>query len=130
MATEDPSASELTARRGASPLITLTDYERAAEESMEPGAHGYAFGGAGDEITLADNLASWRRLALRPRVLVGVGHRDPSVLLLGRRRPHPLVVAPMAFQRLAHRDGEIASAQAAAATDTIMCLSTHATTGL
>jgi 4-hydroxymandelate oxidase len=129
MATEDPSASELTATDAASPLISLADYERAAEQLMEPGAHGYFFGGAGDEITLADNLASWRRLAIRPRTLVGVGRRDPSVVLLGRPRPHPLIVAPMAFQRLAHREGEIATAQAAAATGTVMCLSTLGTTG-
>jgi 4-hydroxymandelate oxidase len=130
MATDDPSASELPTGGGPTPLISLADYERAAEGLMDPGAHGYAFGGAGDEITLADNLASWSRLALRPRVLVGVGRRDPSVTLLGKRRPHPLIVAPMAFQRLAHPDGEIATAQGAAATDTIMCLSTLATTGV
>lgn len=110
------------------PLISLADYERAAQASMEPGAHGYCFGGAGDEITLRDNEASWRRLALHPRALVGVGRRDPAITLLGRRRPHPLLLAPMAFQRLAHRDGEIATALAAAGTGSIMCLSTLATT--
>jgi len=91
MATEDRSR-----------LISLADYERAAQGSMQPGPHGYAFGGAGDEITLADNLASWRRLAIRPRMLVGVAERDPSVSLLGTRRPHPLIIAPMAFQRRGH----------------------------
>jgi 4-hydroxymandelate oxidase len=114
--------------RDQTPLISLADYERAAEASMEPGAHAYAYGGAGDEITLADNLAAWRRLAIRPRMLVGVGHCDPGVELLGVRRPHPLIIAPMAFQRLAHRDGERATARAAAATGTILCLSTLATT--
>jgi 4-hydroxymandelate oxidase len=117
MATDDRAAQ-----------ISLEDYERAAQATMDPGAHGYASGGAGDEITLADNLASWRRLAIRPRMLVGVEHRDPSVTILGKRRPHPLIIAPMAFQRLAHRDGELATAQAAAATGTVMCLSTLATT--
>lgn len=111
-----------------SQLISLADYERAAVASMQPGPYGYAFGGAGDEITLADNLASWRRLAIRPRMLVGVAQRDPSVSLLGTRRPHPLIIAPMAFQRLAHREGEIAMARAATATGTVMCLSTLATT--
>lgn len=95
---------------------------------MDPGAHGYCAGGAGDEITLRDNLESWRRLALVPRMLVGVGRRDPGTTLLGIRRPHPLIIAPMAFQQLAHREGEIATARAAAATGTIMCLSTLGTT--
>jgi 4-hydroxymandelate oxidase len=108
-------------------LISLNDYERAAEQTLPVGAHSYLAGGAGDELTLRDNLAAWGRLALRPRMLVGVGERDLSVELLGRRRPHPIVIAPTAFQRLAHRDGELATARAAAATDTVMCLSTLAT---
>jgi len=109
------------------PLVSLADYERAAAASMDPGAHGYAYGGAGEEITLRDNVAAWRRWAIRPRVLVGVGERDPSVSVLGVRRPHPVLVAPMAYQRLAHPDGETAMARAAAATGAVMCLSTLAT---
>ncbi len=109
-------------------LISLADYERAAEELIDPPAFGYFFGGAGDEITMRDNVAAWRRLAIRPRMLAGVAHRDPSVTLLGKRRPHPLIIAPMAVQRLAHPDGEIATGRAATATDTIMCLSTLGTT--
>jgi 4-hydroxymandelate oxidase len=108
-------------------LISLDDYERAAAEAMSPEALAYAAGGAGDEFTLRDNRDAWRRLAIRPRMLVGVGRRDPSVTLLGRPRPHPIVIAPMAFQRLAHREGELAMARAAAATGTVMCLSTLAT---
>ena len=61
-------------------------------------------------------------------MLVGVGQRDPAVTLLGRRRPHPLIVAPMAYQRLAHPEGETGTARAAAATGSIICLSTFATT--
>ncbi len=111
-----------------SELISLADYALAAERLLDPGALAYFAGGAGDEISMRDNIAAWQRLAIRPRTLVGVGHRDPSVTLLGRRRPHPLIVAPMAYQRLAHVDGEIATARAAAATDSIMCLSTFSTT--
>ena len=109
-------------------LITLADYERAAAEVLDAGPLSYIAGAAGDEITLRDNLAAWQRLAIRPRMLVGVGRRDLSVELLGARRPHPVLIAPTAFQRLAHPEAEIATARAAAATDTIMCLSTLATT--
>lgn len=109
-------------------LISLADYELAAAAVMEPGAHGYVAGGAGDEVTLRDNLEAWRRLAIRPRVLVGVGARDPGVELLGSRRAHPLLIAPMAFQRLAHPEGEVAMARAAQGTGAIMCLSTLANT--
>ncbi len=110
------------------PLVSLADYERAAAQRLGSRTAGYIFGGAGDEITLRDNVAAWRRLALLPRVLVGAGRRDPGIELLGVRRPHPLLIAPTAFQRLTHPDGEVATARAAAATSTIMCLSTLATT--
>jgi 4-hydroxymandelate oxidase len=111
-------------------LISLADYERAAAQRLAPGPHSYLAGGATDEITLRDNEAAWSRWAIVPRVLVGVAQRDPGVELLGRRRPHPVIVAPTAFQRLAHREGELATARGAAATDTIMCLSTLATSPL
>jgi len=45
-------------------LITLADYERAAAESLDVGVQAYYFGGAADEVTLGDNEAAWRRLAL------------------------------------------------------------------
>jgi 4-hydroxymandelate oxidase len=111
-----------------SELVSLTDYARAAADVLNAGALAYFAGGAGDEITMRDNIAAWQRLAIRPRTLVGVGDRDPAVTLLGRRRPHPIVIAPMAYQRLAHVDGEIATARAAAATESIMCLATFSTT--
>lgn len=92
------------------------------------GAHGYFAGGAGDEITLRDNEASWSRLALHPRVLVDVSERDLSVDLLGRRRAHPVVVAPMAYQKHAHPSGELGTAAAARATGSVYGLSTQSTT--
>ena len=94
------------------------------------GAHGYFAGGAGDEITLRDNEESWSRLALRPRMLVDVGERDPSVTLLGHDLSHPIVVAPMAYQKHAHAEGELAMVQAAAATDTTFVLSSQTTSSI
>jgi 4-hydroxymandelate oxidase len=112
---------------GPSPAThSLADYERAAAERMSDDALSYIGGGAGDEITLRDNEAAWRRLALRPRALGAPSGADPSVELLGVRRPHPILVAPTAFARLTHPDGELAIARAAAATSTIMCLATLA----
>jgi 4-hydroxymandelate oxidase len=111
-------------------LISIADYEAAAAEALDPGAAAYYFGGAADEITLRDNIAAWRRLAIMPRVLVGVAQRDTGVTLLGRPRPHPLVIAPTALHGLADPDGEVATARAAAATDTIVCVPTFATKGV
>ncbi len=111
-------------------IISLADFERVAEEVLELGAHAYYAGGATDELTLRDNVEAWRRIALMPRVLVGAAERDPSVTILGQRRPHPLIVAPTASQRLAHPDGEVATARAAAATGAIISLSTYASVSL
>ncbi len=108
------------------PLLSLADYERAATERLEPRAASFIFGGAGEELTLRDNVAAWRRLALLPRVLTGTGARDLSVTLLGVRRPHPLLIAPTAYQRITHPEGEVATARAAAATSTIVCVPTLA----
>ncbi len=108
--------------------VTLADYERAARTHLSDRARDYIDGGATDEITLADNLDAWRRLALRPRTFTGLADPDPSIELLGRRRPHPLVIAPTAFAALTHPDAEPGIARAAAATDTVMCLSTLAST--
>ena len=110
------------------PLISLEDYERAAAAVLDPASLGYFAGGAGDEITMRDNVRAWRRLAIRPRVLVGVGQCERSVTLLGRQRPHPLIVAPMAYQGLAHPEAEIGTARAAAATGATVCIPTFATT--
>jgi isopentenyl diphosphate isomerase/L-lactate dehydrogenase-like FMN-dependent dehydrogenase len=107
----------------------VADFERIAERVLEPGAHGYFAGGAGDEQTLRDNVAAFGRWRIRPRVLVDVSGVDPSTTVLGTRVSMPILVAPVAFQRLAHTDGEAGMARAAAAAGTVMCLSTLATAG-
>ena len=105
----------------------MHDYERLAEERLEPGAFGYFAGGAGDEWTLRENRAAFERWTLRPRVLVDVSSVSTATTVLGTEIALPAIVAPMAFQRLAHPDGEPATARAAASAGTIMCLSTMAT---
>ena len=107
--------------------LNVWEFERLAEEKLDPGAYGYFAGGAGDEVTLDDNVAAFRRLKLRPRVLVDVSAVTTEADVLGQRVSMPLLVAPMAYQRLAHPDGECATARAAARAGTIFCLSTIAT---
>jgi isopentenyl diphosphate isomerase/L-lactate dehydrogenase-like FMN-dependent dehydrogenase len=111
----------------AEPLVSVADYERAAAEKLDPGTHGYFAGGAGDERTLQDNVAAFHRWQLRPRVLVDVGDVSTASELLGGGLSMPVLVAPVAFQRLVHPDGEPGMARAAAAAGTIFCLSTIAT---
>src|SRR5262245_48992663 len=108
-------------------LANVHDYEAAAAERLEPGAHGYFAGGAGDEVTLRDNVAAFGRWQLRPRVLVGVDEPSTATTVLGAEVALPVLIAPVAYQRVAHPDGEVAMARAAAAVGTVMCLSTLAT---
>ena len=107
--------------------VCVADFERLAEERLEPGAFGYYAGGSGDELALAGNVAAWRALRLRPRVLVDVAEVTTATTVLGTPVSMPLLVAPTAIQRLAHPDGEPGMARAAAAAGTIMCMSTLAT---
>ena len=104
--------------------FNVGDYEREAERMLDPGAFGYFAGGTGDEITLRDNVEAFSRWQLRPRVLVDVSGVTTATTVLGRDVSMPLLVAPTAFQRLAHPEGELATARAAAAAGTVMCQST------
>jgi isopentenyl diphosphate isomerase/L-lactate dehydrogenase-like FMN-dependent dehydrogenase len=108
-------------------LLNVADFERTAEERLDPGAWGYYAGGSGDEVTLRDNVAAFGRWLLRPRVLVDVSMPTTETTVLGQPVSMPLLVAPTAFQRVAHPDGEVATARAAAAAGTVMTLSTLAT---
>jgi isopentenyl diphosphate isomerase/L-lactate dehydrogenase-like FMN-dependent dehydrogenase len=102
----------------------VADYERLAEEVLGPGIYGYVAGGANDEWTLRENAAAFGRWVLRPRVLVDVDAVTTATTVLGQEVSMPVLVAPTAFQQLVHRDGEGASARAAAAVGTIFCHST------
>jgi isopentenyl diphosphate isomerase/L-lactate dehydrogenase-like FMN-dependent dehydrogenase len=107
--------------------INLADFEALASERLDPGPLGYFAGGAWDEVTLRENVSSWRRWRLRPRMLVDVGEVSTATELLGTEVSMPVVIAPVAFQRMAHDDGEEGMAKAAAEAGTLMCLSTIAT---
>jgi len=107
-------------------VINVADFEQAAAGLLEAGPLGYFAGGAGDERTLRRNTEAFADRELIPRVLVDVAEVDPSVEIFGSRLSMPLLVAPVAFQRLAHPDGEEGMARAAAAAGTALCVSTFA----
>jgi 4-hydroxymandelate oxidase len=87
----------------------------AARAVLPPDVWGYLQGGSGAERTLRANRAAFDRVALRPRVLVDVGTISLRTSLFGVEWRVPFGVAPMAYHRLAHPDGEVASAAAAGA---------------
>ncbi|HWQ23513.1 MAG TPA: alpha-hydroxy acid oxidase [Gaiellaceae bacterium] len=108
-------------------LLTVDDAERLAEQTVPPDAWGYIAGGAGDERTLRWNREAFDRWRLRYRVLVDVSAVSTATTVLGTPVSMPVLVAPMAFQQIAHEEGELATARGAAAAGTLMCLSTVAT---
>ena len=108
-------------------LINVADFGRAAEEKLDAGVAGYFFGGAGDELTLRENVAAWSGWRLRPRAPAGLSEWRTGIELLGAEVSMPVLVAPVAYQGLVDPDGEEAMARAAAAEGTVMCLSTLAT---
>jgi isopentenyl diphosphate isomerase/L-lactate dehydrogenase-like FMN-dependent dehydrogenase len=109
-------------------LVNLADFERVASEKLDAGVLGYFAGGAGDEETLRENVAAWGRWRLRPRMLAGHAEWSARSELLGAELSMPVLVAPVAFQKMVDPDGEAAMARAARAAGTAMCLSTLATT--
>ena len=108
--------------------INVADAERAGAEKLERGPRDYFAGGAGDEITLRDNVEAWGRWRLRPRVLTDVSEVSTAAQVLGRPVTAPVLVAPVAYQRMAHPEAEAGMAAAAAEAGTVMCLSTLSNT--
>lgn len=108
----------------------MDELEAAAAEVIEQMAFDYYAGGAETEATLRGNRAAWEQLRLRPMVLRGVSDVTTSTTVLDVPVSAPILVAPTAYQRMAHPDGEPATARGAAAADTLMVVSTLATASL
>lgn len=111
-------------------VAAVTDYEPLARERMSAAAWAYFAGGAGDEWTLRENVAAFDRLPLRPRALRDLSAATTRTRLLGLDLAAPILLAPVAFQRMAHCDGEYATVHAAGALDTVAVVSTQASVDL
>jgi 4-hydroxymandelate oxidase len=110
--------------------VTLPDLQQRARDLLPEAAYGYYATGAGQQSTLAANLAAWSELSLRPRVLRDVSRIDLSTTVLGEPVPHPILVAPTASHRLGHPDGELATARGAARANSLMVVATRASVTL
>lgn len=108
------NASAIASAGKAGP-VCLADFEPLAKERLSHFAYEYIASGAGDELTVRWNLEAFAKLRLRPRVLVDVERIDTRVTLFGESLPHPIVLAPTALHRLAHPEGEVATARGAGA---------------
>jgi len=107
------------------------DYETLRQKAIAATEH-HAFtfvdGGAGCGDTMTANEAAFKNWQIVPRMLRDISKRDISVNLLGKKRPTPLLLAPIGVQSGMHPDGEIATAKAAASLGIPFVLSTVATT--
>jgi isopentenyl diphosphate isomerase/L-lactate dehydrogenase-like FMN-dependent dehydrogenase len=107
--------------------INLLELEMKARESLPQTAYDYCASGANDEITLRENRLAYERITLLPRMLVDVSERHMGTTALGEPVSMPILIAPTAFQGLAHPEGEVATVKAAGAAKTLMTLSTGST---
>ncbi|WP_260610205.1 alpha-hydroxy acid oxidase [Sphingomonas sp. IC081] len=107
-------------------MRSLADYERRARDHFAPDAWEHVQSGADAGLTLADNHAQFDALRFVPRMLRDLTGGTTALELLGHRHAAPILLAPVAYHRLAHPAGELASIQAATALDTTMVVSTLA----
>ena len=106
--------------------VNIFEYEELAKERLSQGDYDFIAGGATDEITLRRTRAAFDSIMIRPRMMVDISNRDLSTTVLGQKIALPIMLDPAGNHGVAHLEGELASARAAGAMDTIMVLSSHA----
>jgi 4-hydroxymandelate oxidase len=105
----------------------LVEYELAARAALAPAAFDYIAAGAGDELSLEESRAAWRRYRLRPRMLRAAGAPEMTTEILGSPLAMPLIVAPTAYHQVAHAEGEVETARGVSAAGGFMVVTTRAT---
>jgi 4-hydroxymandelate oxidase len=102
-------------------------FELVARWSMPQAAFDYIAAGAGDEVSLEESRVAWRRHRLRPHAFPGAAVPDLATEVLGTRLALPVVVAPTAWQQLAHPRGEVETAAGVSAAGGLMVVATRST---
>ena len=120
-------------RRGSNdqlPVADLMQYEPLARQRLSQMAYDYVRSGGSDEITMRENRLAFERLRLAPRVLADVSQLDTRISLFGAELEHPIMLAPIAYHRLYHPEGELGTARGANAAGAVMAVSTFTTTAI
>ncbi|XP_024029353.1 peroxisomal (S)-2-hydroxy-acid oxidase GLO4-like, partial [Morus notabilis] len=107
--------------------VNVNEFQELAKKILPKMYYDFYTGGAEDQHTLKQNVEAFQRILLRPRVLVDVSRIDMSTTVLGFKISAPIMIAPTAMHQLAHPEGEVATARAADACNTIMVLSFSST---
>ncbi|XP_030552420.1 glycolate oxidase 1-like isoform X2 [Rhodamnia argentea] len=111
-------------------ITNVMEYEEIAKKKLPKMVYDYYASGAEDQWTLKENRNAFSRILFRPRILVDVSHIDMTTTVFGFKVSMPIMIAPTAMQKMAHPDGEYATARAASAAGTIMTLSSWATSSV
>ncbi|CAN6222480.1 unnamed protein product [Urochloa humidicola] len=111
-------------------ITNVMEYQAIAKQKLPKMVYDYYASGAEDEWTLNENREAFSRILFRPRILIDVSKIDISTTVLGFKISMPIMIAPTAMQKMAHPDGEYATARAASAANTIMTLSSWATSSV
>eukprot|EP00268_Persea_americana_P064098 TRINITY_DN839_c0_g1_i4.p1 TRINITY_DN839_c0_g1~~TRINITY_DN839_c0_g1_i4.p1 ORF type:complete len:396 (+),score=72.19 TRINITY_DN839_c0_g1_i4:190-1377(+) len=111
-------------------ITNVMEYEAIAKEKLPKMVYEYYASGAEDQWTLQENRNAFSRILFRPRILIDVTKIDMTTTVLGFKISMPIMIAPTAMQKMAHPEGEYATARAASAAGTIMTLSTWATSSV
>lgn len=111
-------------------ITNVSEYEKLAKEMLPKMVYDYFASGAEDQWTLQENRNAFSRILIQPRILIDVSHIDLTTTVLGFKISMPIMIAPSAMQKMAHPDGEYATARAASAAGTIMTLSSWATSSV
>lgn len=109
-------------------IASVNEFDALARARLPRMAYDYVAGGVGNEVTLHANLDSWDRIKVRPRILVDVSHIDTRIRLFDQELAHPILLAPTAYHRLFHPEGELETVRGAAASHSTLVASSFATT--
>ncbi|MDR3701490.1 MAG: alpha-hydroxy acid oxidase [Candidatus Sulfopaludibacter sp.] len=107
-------------------LLSLFDFEAAAQRRVSHAAWARISGGAADELTLRWNHEAYEKIRLKPRALVDVSNLDTRVTLFGQELPFPILLAPTGGQKFVHSEGELAAARGGAAAKATYVISSSA----
>lgn len=108
-------------------VVNVSEFDHLAKQKLPKMVFDYYASGAEDEYTLKQNRRAFETIWFRPRILVDVSKVDVTTTVLGFNISMPIMIAPTAMQKMAHAEGELATARAASAAGTIMVLSSLAT---
>lgn len=106
------------------------DYELLAPRFIPAPSFVYIAGGSGQDQTLAANRTAFSKWSVCPRLLCDVTQGHTRFTLLNREFVHPIFLAPVAYQKLAHPQAELETARAAEVMEACMITSTLANASL